>query len=239
MIDNEILTSFKEVATKYIGNTNSLHKLGTDAKRLENAATKQIYDILNIENKEMIYVSDRCEANSLAIIGFLEKYRGKNKKIIVDACCDKSIIDALNYYKKDQFHIEVLEENILKSLDVMLDDSVVLVCLNNNCDIVAINKLIKKYKMCNLLVDMTDNFDIGFDFNLADFIIFDAKSVNAIRGIGCLLKKKTVVLEPIFHGGKSTTIYRSGTPALPFIVSLSKAIKILYNKNLVGYNIND
>ena len=41
-----------------------------------------------------------------------------------------------------------------------------------------------------------------------------------------LIKKDNIVIEPLIHGGKSTTIYRSGTPALPLIVSLAKALRL-------------
>ena len=41
-----------------------------------------------------------------------------------------------------------------------------------------------------------------------------------------LIKKEKIELEPIIHGGKSTTKYRSGTPALPLIVSAAKALRL-------------
>ena len=37
-----------------------------------------------------------------------------------------------------------------------------------------------------------------------------------------LLKKESIVIDPLIHGGKSTSIYRSGTPAAPLIVSIAK-----------------
>ena len=48
-----------------------------------------------------------------------------------------------------------------------------------------------------------------------------------MKGIGLLIKKENVQFEPLIHGGKSTTVYRSGTPALPLIVSLMKAMELL------------
>ena len=35
------------------------------------------------------------------------------------------------------------------------------------------------------------------------------------------------MLEPLIHGGKSTTIYRSGTPPLPLIASVMKALELI------------
>ena len=34
------------------------------------------------------------------------------------------------------------------------------------------------------------------------------------------------MLEPLIHGGKSTTVFRSGTPAVPLIVSTAMALKL-------------
>ena len=57
-------------------------------------------------------------------------------------------------------------------------------------------------------------------------ISFSAHKFFGIKGIGCLIKNKNLVIEPLIHGGKSTTSYRSGTPALPLIVSISKALRL-------------
>ena len=55
-----------------------------------------------------------------------------------------------------------------------------------------------------------------------------AHKIFGLKWIGMLIKKEKIMLEPIIHGGKSTTVFRSGTPALPLIVSLSKALRLIY-----------
>ena len=47
-----------------------------------------------------------------------------------------------------------------------------------------------------------------------------------MKGIGALIKKENIVIEPLIHGGKSTTKDRSGTPATPLIVSMAKALRL-------------
>ena len=37
------------------------------------------------------------------------------------------------------------------------------------------------------------------------------------------------MIEPLIHGGKSTTVFRSGTPATPLIVSMAKALRLAYD----------
>ena len=47
-----------------------------------------------------------------------------------------------------------------------------------------------------------------------------------LNGSGLLLKKSSVIIEPQIHGGSSTTLYRSGTPALALAVSIEKALQL-------------
>ena len=63
-MNKEILETFIKVSQDFIGNSNSLHKLGTKSKQLENASTNQILQTLNLKNKEVIYTSGRCESNN-------------------------------------------------------------------------------------------------------------------------------------------------------------------------------
>ena len=65
------------------------------------------------------------------------------------------------------------------------------------------------------------------NFDNIDLASFSAHKFYGLKGIGCLIKKEKIQLEPLIHGGKSTTVYRSGTPALPLIVSLSKALRLI------------
>ena len=46
-------------------------------------------------------------------------------------------------------------------------------------------------------------------------------------GIGCLIKKRGIELTPLIHGGKSQTIYRSGTPCVSLYASFAKALRLV------------
>ena len=61
-VNKDVLDSFVNVNEKFIGNANSLHKLGLNINKLVSDATKQIENILNLKNKEIIYTSSASEA---------------------------------------------------------------------------------------------------------------------------------------------------------------------------------
>lgn len=78
-IQEEILKTYEKSSVEFIGNSNSLHKLGLDSKKLENAASEQILETLNLTNKEIIYTSGNCESYTLILNNITN-----DKEIITD-----------------------------------------------------------------------------------------------------------------------------------------------------------
>ena len=91
-----------------------------------------------------------------------------------------------------------------------------------------IAEILKDYPKCYFHVDCTQAFGkIPVDISKVDLASMSAHKIYGMKGIGLLIKKENIVLEPLIHGGKSTTAFRSGTPALPLIVSLMKAMELV------------
>ena len=74
---------------------------------------------------------------------------------------------------------------------------------------------------------------INVDFSGCDFVTFAPHKFFGLNGFGVLLNINNNKLIPIIHGGKSTTIYRSGTPVTANVVALDKALEIALS------NLND
>ena len=52
-VDKKVLATYEKVCLEYIGNSNSLHKLGLKSRQLENFATDKISKLLNLKDKEV------------------------------------------------------------------------------------------------------------------------------------------------------------------------------------------
>ena len=238
-VNKEVLDSFVR-SSEYIGNPNSLHKLGTDSKNLIDSATKQIKEILGTD-KEVIYTSGSSESNNLVIKGICSKYKNRGNHIITSPFEHSSIYGPLNYLMDNGFEVDfvnldsngIVDLNHLKSL---IKDNTILVSIasvNSEIGLLQpideIGKIVKEYPKCYFHSDMTQSIGkIKVPMENVDFISFSAHKFFGVKGIGCLLKNSNIVIDPLIHGGKSTTNYRSGTPALPLIVSLSKALRLSY-----------
>ena len=238
--NNDVLKTFVETSKKYIGNPNSLHKLGVEANNLIEAATRQIADLLNVKEKEIIYTSGSSESNNTAIKGIAFKYQNRGKHIITTEFEHSSIYGPLTYLQKLGFKIDFVKcDNKglvdLEDLEKLLTDETILVSIcavNSEIGIVQpldkIAKIIKKYPKCFFHVDMTQGLGkIKIDLNDIDLASFSAHKIYGIKGIGLLYKKEKITLEPLIHGGKSTTVFRSGTPATSLIASFAKAMRLI------------
>lgn len=240
-VNEEVLNSYIQTTKTMIGNPNSLHKLGVQAKCLIDAATEQIANILQIKPNEIIYTSGASEANNTAIKGICLKYQNRGKHIITTALEHSSIIEPLNYLKTQGFEVEYvnLDKNgvvNLEDLERKIREDTVLVTIasvNSEVGIIQpisqIAKIVKKYPKTYFHTDMTQS--IGkekLDLKDVDLASFSAQKFYGMKGIGGLIKKETVVIEPLIHGGKSTTRDRSGTPPTALIVSMAKALRLAY-----------
>ena len=52
------------------------------------------------------------------------------------------------------------------------------------------------------------------------------QKIGGLNGSGLLLKRQQVVIEPLFHGGSSDSIYRSGTPTLALAAAADTALTL-------------
>jgi len=238
-VNKDVLESFNKVCLNYIGNPNSLHKLGVEANNIINDATNQIAKLLNIKPSEIIYTSGSSESNNLAIKGIALKYKNRGNHIITTSLEHSSINGPLNYLKNNGYEVDFvkLDKNGQVDLDhlkELIKDTTILVSINSvNSEIgltqpiEEIGKILKEYPKIFFHVDMTQSIGkINIPLDNVDLMSFSAHKIYGLKGIGCLIKKEKINLEPLIHGGKSTTIYRSGTPAVGLICSISKALRL-------------
>lgn len=244
---DEVIDSFVK-ATNYAGNPNSLHKYGIEANNLINASTKQIAKLLNVKTDEVIYTSGASESNNTVIKGICFSHPNK-KHIITTPFEHSSIYGPINYLVDLGYKVDFVKINAdglvdLDDLENLITDDTILVsigCVNSEIgvrqDIEGIGKMLKKYKSLYFHSDITQAIGkVKVDLTNVDLASFSGHKIFCFKGIGCLIKKKNVSITPLIHGGKSTTSYRSGTPATELIVSLAKALRLALDKIDEKYN---
>lgn len=245
-VNDEVLDTFVKVSKEYIGNANSIHKLGFESKKLMNASIKQVTNILKIKDDEIIFTSSSSESNNLAIKGVLESYPNRKRIILTTILEHPSITNTLNSLKDVEvinlkldatYHIDIDDLKEKLKLDPIL---VSIHHVNSELgiiqDIDTIGKIIKENSKAIFHVDGTQSLT-KLDVNLSYVDLFSASAhkFNGLKGIAILTKKEKVNLSPIINGGDSQTIYRAGTPPLPLIASFAKALRLALEKKDEAY----
>lgn len=240
MVDDRVLETFNKVCKNYPGNSNSLHSLGIKSKELEEYATEKISNLLGVKPSEIIYTSGASESNNTVLKGVASKYKNRGNHIITTPLEHSSILETCKYLESKGFiidYVKIKDNGLIdiEDLERLLTDNTILVSvtyvdseLGIRQDIDTISKIVKKHPKCYFHVDATQAIGkIKVDPTSIDFISMSAHKIFGLKGIGLLIKKDNIVIDNLIHGGKSTTIYRSGTPALPLICSLMKALELV------------
>lgn len=240
-VDKRVLETFNKVSLDFIGNPNSLHKLGVESKDLIDKSIEQIKQILNLKNSEVIFTSGSSESNNLAIKGICEKYKNRGKHIITTELEHSSIYGPLNYLSEQGFEVDFVKLDKygrvdLESLKSLMRDDTILVTItavNSEIGIKQpideIAEVIKSYPKCYFHVDATQAIGkIKINLENIDLVSFSAHKFYGLKGVGCLIKKDNLVINSQINGGKSTTVYRSGTPTVALNASLAKALRLIY-----------
>lgn len=238
----KVLETFCELSTKYIANPNSSHDLGTQAKLHLDEVTQGIAELIGVTQKEIIYTSGASEANNLAIKGIASYYKRYGKHIITTYLEHASVIGPITALKNSGYEVDfvnILENGLvdLEHLKELLREDTILVSIHYvdseigiRQDMDKISALVNEYPHCFLHVDATQAIGkIKFSVQHIDLMSLSSHKFYGLKGCGMLIKKDHVMLEPLIHGGISTTPFRSGTPAVALAGStkeaLSQAIK--------------
>ncbi len=237
--DNEVMSHFVEINSRYMANPNSLHALGREAKEELDRITAHIAEMIGVKSSEIIYTSGASEANNLAIKGLVNAYRHNGKHIISTCLEHPSVSGALTYLQSIGYEIDLVDitkegQVDLEHLKELLRRDTVLVTIcsvDSELGVIQpvdeIGKLLKDYPDCYFHTDATQAVGkIPVSAGYVDCMTFTPHKFYGLNGCGILIKKERVVLEPLLHGGTSTTLYRSGTPTLALAASIDKALEL-------------
>jgi len=237
----EVLNAFVETEENYIGNTNSLHSEGRRALAYYEELNHEVLSLLHLDPSiyETVYTSSATESNNLAIKGLYESYSGYGNRLLSSEFEHSSSNGALAYLKEKGADVRMVKTDKDGSfsqddLKEKLDNSTLLFVLSaveaevgSLQDIQAAQRIVSATGNTRLLIDATQAIGkIPMDYNGIDMISFAPHKFGGLLGTGVLIKKKDIILTPLLHGGKSASLYRSGTMALGLIASVAESLSL-------------
>ena len=238
-VDARVLEQFCAVERRCIGNANSHHQAGSAAKAEIDAATIKIASLLGVQPAEIIYTSGASEANNFALKGLACLSRHAGRHIIYTPLEHSSVSGTLTALQEQGDEIDLLDVkqdgtvDLEHLKDLLRPDTicVAITLVDSELGVVQpvqeIAAILKAYPHCHLHVDATQAVGkIPVSFEGVDTMSLTAHKFYGLNGIGLLIKRRNLALEPLIHGGESTTIYRSGTPTVALASSLACALDL-------------
>ena len=236
-VDEAVLARFCEIERHCPGNANSRHAAGAAAKAAIDEATQSIARSLGVQPAEIIYTSGASEANNFAIksIARLERHHGKH--IISTPLEHSSVSGSLTALQEQGYEIDLVDIRQDGTVDLahlkeLLRPDTILVAVtavDSELGVVQpvaeIAEMLKACPHCHFHVDATQAVGkLPVSFAGIDTMSLTSHKFYGLNGIGVLVKRRGLALEPLIHGGESTTIYRSGTPTVALACSLALAL---------------
>lgn len=240
-VDPRVLDAMMPFFTQHFGNASSRnHAFGWEAEDAVDQARKDIGDLINASDKEIIFTSGATESNNLALKGVFEMYRDKGNHIITVNTEHKAILDTCKHLEKAGAEITYLEtgaDGLVTAAQVaeaMRKETILVTIMYANNEIGVVQPIKEIGALCaekgvlfhsdatqavgKIPVDvMADNIHL---------MSFTAHKMYGPKGIGALYvrrKNPRVKVTAQMDGGGHERGMRSGTLNVPGIVGFGKA----------------
>lgn len=249
-VRDEVLQTLIETERDFIGNSNSLHEAGLKSHSRYQELVGKTLSLLGLSDDEydVIFTSGATESNNLAIKGIYESYSGFGNTLLCSEFEHSSVNAVLAYLKDKGANVSLVSTNRDGKLDI--DD--LKKKLTDSCLILSLTAVeseagtLQDYRAvqdalngtdCRLLLDATQAIGkVKLDLDGMDMISFGVHKCGGLTGVGVLIKKKSIVLTPLMHGGKSESPYRSGSAPLGLIASFVKALELAISEQEASYS---
>jgi cysteine desulfurase len=228
--------------TSAFGNASSIdHIFGDEAENAVKEAANKIAELINSSPQEIIFTSGATESINLAIQGTILTGNSTAKikpKIAVSPVEHQGVLDCCQALEK-QGLAEIVKLKVdskgrldLEGLERVCAGGISLLCvmaanneIGNIYPIETAGKIAKKY---DVLFFCDGSQGVGkVPLNFAEwgitFLAISAHKLYGPKGVGALVVRKGVPLQPLIFGGGHQRGRRSGTLNVPGIVGLGEA----------------
>lgn len=240
-VDPEVLLTYKKLVSEYYANSGSIHRLGVEIKNLEEKASKQILDLLNLDNYRLIFTSGATEANNIAIKSLALKYQHLGKHLITSEVEHPSVYNSFKFLE-EYFDFEVTylkvdangQINVNDLKNSLKEDTILvsIMAVNNEIGTIINHQewasIVKKHSRALTHVDMVQaigKFDL--DFKHIDAASFSAHKIHGVKGSGFLILRDHLEIVPLISGGPQQAGFRAGTANSAANIVLAKTVRLI------------
>ncbi|WBX83969.1 cysteine desulfurase family protein [Sphingosinicella microcystinivorans] len=237
--DPAVVAAMQPFWTQKFGNPHSNHRYGWEAEAAVDVARGHIARVLNVQPETVVFTSGATEANNLALKGVMA--RADRRRLVTVSTEHSCVLETARFLESRGFDLTVLGVGSdglvdLAALQAALGEDVALV------SVMAVNNEIGVIQPLGRIAAAAHDADALFHCDAAqgfgkipldmdalgiDLMSLSAHKIYGPKGIGALVVRSGLDLEPQMHGGgQEGDGLRSGTLAAPLAVGFGKAAEI-------------
>jgi cysteine desulfurase len=226
------------------GNPSSVYASGRRAKKGLEDAREQVAQAVGAQPREVIFTAGGTEADNLALRGVAGS-AGASKHVVTSAIEHHAVLHTCEWLEKEGFEVTTLPvdgQGMIEadSLERAIRPDTALVSImwvNNEVgtiqDVLRAAEITKERSGAVFHTDAVQalgKVHLDLSATVIDLASFSAHKVGGPKGVGCLVSRGSVRLDPQLLGGGQERGLRSGTPNVAGIVGFGKAAEIAASK---------
>lgn len=236
-IDPAVADAMEPYLREHFGNPSSDHVYGYRARLAVNDARERLAALLQVEPDEVVFTGGGSEANNLAIKGIAYTRRDRGNHIITSAVEHPAVINTLHYLQQEGYRVTVLpvepngQVDVGQVADAITPETILISIMHANNEVGTtqpIRAIAAIAHARNVLVHTDAAQSVGKipvvvpDLG-ADLLTVAGHKLYAPKGVGALIVRRGLRLEPLIHGAGHEGGYRAGTENVPYLVGLGQA----------------
>ena len=240
-LDPEVLQTMMPYLTEEFGNASSVYGLGQRARQAIDQARDDVAAFYGVAAKEVIFTSGGTEGDNFALRGIASRNSDRGRHVIVSTIEHDAVLRAAESLERDGFELTKLGVDRYGLVDpealrrTLRPDTILVSIMHANNEVGTVEPIRDLVEMTRAhsdayfhtdAVQSTGKIPTPVDELGVDLLSMSAHKLHGPKGVGCLIVRSGVRLEPQMLGGGHERNRRAGTENVAGIVGLAKAIAI-------------
>ncbi|UHA74150.1 cysteine desulfurase family protein [Paenibacillus sp. 481] len=239
----DVIRTMAEVMERVYANPSSIHQVGGHAEQMIRRAREVIAQALTVQPSDVIFTSGATESNNLAVLGVARAQLalGKSVHMITSHLEHASVFESYKQLEREGVSVtyvpvdsngRVQPEQIERALR---PDTIMVSVMHVNNETGAIQPLeeigqiLRQRSNAYFHVDGVQGLGkiaVALERWNAHLYSISGHKINGPKGVGALIRRGQVRMQPLFFGGLQEQQVRPGTENVPAIVAFAKAVRL-------------
>lgn len=239
--DPKVVSAMLPFFNEHFGNALSSYDLGVKAREAVEEARVKVANLINAEEREIIFTSGGTEANNFALKGLAYAHQKKGKHIIVSLVEHHSITNPARMLEKEGFEVTFLPVDRygvidLNFLEKVLKDETILISVQlANPEVGTLQPLKEIVSLAEKVgaivhtdaVAAIGQIEVDVQRLGVHALSISAHQFYGPKGVGALYLKKGTRIQPLIYGGIQEGGKRGGTENVPGIVGMGVSAELV------------